>query len=124
MSCVAVDCVDHIHAGKAKSELKMFPYISTLDANYSPELVGLLSQMSTWQMLQLQQQLGRLLMDTNAALTRVATDISSGSAAGASSPAGSGPSKSTSDGVVRLEKYGRMLGWLVIFAAGAWVLAA
>ncbi|KAF6255568.1 hypothetical protein COO60DRAFT_1661215 [Scenedesmus sp. NREL 46B-D3] len=46
--------------GKGKPELKMFPYISTLEANYSPELVGLLSQQATWQLLQLQEQLGHL----------------------------------------------------------------
>lgn len=48
-------------AGKAKDELKMFPYISTFDANYSPELVGLLSQQATWQMLQLEPQLKKLV---------------------------------------------------------------
>jgi hypothetical protein len=112
-------------AGKARAELKMFPYISTLDANYSPDLVGMLSQQATWQMLQLQQQLSSLLDGTNATLTRVATDSSSssgGSAAGAAASSSVGKA-TTSDAVVRLAGFGKVLGWAVIFAAGVWVLA-
>lgn len=47
----------------------MFPYISTFDANYGPELTGLLSQMATWQMLQLQPQLEKLLAGSGAVVT-------------------------------------------------------
>jgi hypothetical protein len=53
-------------AGAARPELAKYPYISTGDANYSPELTGLLSQQATWQMLKLQPQLQQLLQGTNA----------------------------------------------------------
>jgi hypothetical protein len=85
----------------------------------------MLSQQATWQMLQLQQQLSSLLDGTNATLTRVATDSSSsssGSAAGA--PANSVGNATTSDAVVRLAGFQKVLAWAVIFAAGVWVLAA
>jgi hypothetical protein len=49
-------------------ELKMYPYISTFDANYSPELVGLLSQQASWQMLQLRPQLQQLVAGSSAAV--------------------------------------------------------
>lgn len=47
-------------------ELRMFPYISTFDANYGPELTGLLSQLATWQMLELKPQLQQLVEGTGA----------------------------------------------------------
>eukprot|EP00878_Enallax_costatus_P000930 GHUV01001060.1.p1 GENE.GHUV01001060.1~~GHUV01001060.1.p1 ORF type:complete len:719 (+),score=173.97 GHUV01001060.1:262-2418(+) len=47
--------------GDGNGELKMFPYISTFDANYGPEMTGLLSQMATWQMLELKPQLQQLV---------------------------------------------------------------
>jgi hypothetical protein len=103
--------------------LKVFPYISTLDANYSPDLVGMLSQLATWQLLQLQQQLSSLLNGTNATLTRVATDSSSASGSAAGAGAGSSGKTATSDAVVRLSEFGKVLRWAVIFAAGVWVLA-
>jgi hypothetical protein len=101
----------------------MFPYISTLDANYSPELVGMLSQQATWQLLQLQDQLTNLLTGTNATLKRVAADSSSasGSAVGT---AASSPGKTTSDAVLKLAGFEAVMGWVVIFAAGVWLLAA
>lgn len=55
-------------AGVGIRELRMFPYISTFDANYGPVLTGLLSQMATWQMLQLKPQLQQLLAGSGAAV--------------------------------------------------------
>ncbi|KAI8463374.1 MAG: hypothetical protein J3K34DRAFT_444183 [Monoraphidium minutum] len=35
-----------------KAELKNFPYVSTFDANYSPELVTLMSQLASWEIME------------------------------------------------------------------------
>lgn len=52
----------------------MFPYISTFDANYGPELTGLLSQMATWQMLELKPQLQELVAGSGAVVSN-ATNV-------------------------------------------------
>jgi hypothetical protein len=85
----------------------MFPYISTLDTSYSPQLVSLLSQMATWQILQMQEPLEKLLRGTNATVTPVATDKPSGS----ETAAGGGIGKFTSDAVMRLKDYGKVAAW-------------
>jgi hypothetical protein len=58
--------------GDGMRELRMFPYISTFDANYGPELTGLLSQMATWQMVTLRPQIQQLLVGTGAAVAEAA----------------------------------------------------
>lgn len=60
----------------------MFPYISTFDANYGPELTGLLSQMATWQMLELKPQLEQLLGPTGVTVLAEPSNVMTSSGGG------------------------------------------
>jgi hypothetical protein len=52
--------------------LNNFPYISTANPNYSPELTKLLSQQANWQVEQLAPQLQQLLKGTGITVTQAA----------------------------------------------------
>ncbi|GBF94754.1 hypothetical protein Rsub_07637 [Raphidocelis subcapitata] len=50
--------------------LKAFPYVSTFQADYSPELVTLLSQQATWQLLQARKDVEELMKGAAPAPTK------------------------------------------------------
>ena len=64
--CCCCCCADV--GGADALGLENFPFISTGQSNYSPELTKLLSHQANWQVLQLQQQLQQLLQGANVTL--------------------------------------------------------
>lgn len=106
-------------AGSGKAELKRFPYINTFDANYHPELVGLLSQLGSWQMLQLRPQLTKLLAGTGVA---VATPRNIGSAthdANLGHPDYEAPSAGARSGAGLITAAQQLSAWVAVAAAVA-----
>jgi hypothetical protein len=70
MCCIVLPCADTKDADKLG--LNNFPYISTANPNYSPELTKLLSQQANWQVEQLAPQLQQLLQRTGLTVTSAA----------------------------------------------------
>ena len=67
VACCAAGAKDPDNLG-----LNNFPYISTANPNYSPELTKLLSQQANWQVEQLAPQLQQLLKGTGITVTQAA----------------------------------------------------
>lgn len=74
-------------ADKKRPEFKDYPYISTFNADYSPELVTLLSQQASWQIMDAKGLIDALLASPAAETAPAAAAASAADAAGGKQPA-------------------------------------